>query len=307
MSFEEDVLRLYREGLSDAEIAGRLRAKRSTVRRVLKELGEPEDVASEEDSADNVRNGEPVQEEGYRTSTEFAVQASMSVASWLPPLPIIPQPRADQRDRLRPVLRYFEDNAGSMRWRDPWELMLWLWDRACRLTQVEKDLAASRAQLAQAQGQLGAWGRWKDDRVRNEVEKRTAERRHELDEEYRICLETLHAQATRERGARIEAVTEAGGLRDELRQAKRALQQAREVNDELYGRVDSLMAENERVRAGYDLALKGWAEREGLTTDTRGVRVLIDRYISLWNEQFTENLNAWVSGQPPRRAQLGGR
>ena len=307
VTFEEDVLRLNQQGLSETEIAERLRAKKTTVRRVLKEVGEPEDVASEGDSADSVRNGEPVEEEGDRTSTEFAVQASMSVASWLPPLPVIPQPRADQRDCLRPILRYFEDNAGNMRWKDPWDLVLTLWDQACRLGQSEKDLAASRALLAQAQGQLGAWGRWKDDRVRNEVEKRTAERRHELDEEYRIRLETLHAEATRERGAKIEAVTETGRLRDELRQTKWALQQAREVNGELYGQVDSLMTDNEELRAGCDLALKGWAEREGLTPDARGMNVLFDRCIALWDEQIDENLKAWGSGQPPRRAQLGGR
>lgn len=293
MPFEEDVLRLAQQGMAESEIAEQLRAKRATVHRILREVGRTEPEDSEGDD-------EPQEDTDIKEVTaELVVPTSTRIASRVSPLPILPQPRADQRDRLRQILRYFEDNATGMRWRDPWDLVTWLWDQAGRVPQLEADLAASRAQLAQAQGQLEAWERWKDDRVGNEVERKATERRHQLDETYSSQLSNLRATLDRETAARVAQMAELGQLRERLRLTIGALQRSQAERDQFAD-------ENQSLRVGLDRALRGWVEREGLSPDARGLNALLGRLGSLYYEQFRENLTARYEGRDPRPAQLGG-
>lgn len=294
----DTVARLASEGLSAIEIARKLKSDKRTILHYSHERG-IELVDQENDDAESPT-------ESSAQVAEIVVPTTTGIVVWLPPLPVMPQPRPDQRDRLRPILRYFEDNAANMRWRDPWDFMVWLWGQACRVSQFEADLAALRVQLAEAQGQLSKWQVQLDTRVRIEVGKQAKDKRSQLETEYASRLSSLRADLERETEGGLVAVGEATRLRARLRETECVLQRAQEVNAELYSERDHLDADNERIRDGLDLALRGWTERDGLTPDVRGVGVIVHRLWALHVEQRNENLRAWIEGRAPRRAQLEG-
>ena len=306
MTFQENVLRLSRQGLSEPEIANRLRAKRATVHRVLKGAQTAEDSVALEDPEDDdeTTEGPGVEddtEEGTPTAIASVRQRTTTV--WDPRPPPFPRPPTDLAWYLTRQFQDYKDHAALT---GPWDVVIGWKREAERVPALKAEIATLGQQLSAAQAQNVDWRAHFDTWVRSEVEKQAAVRRAELDAAYATELSSLRVDLGREIAVRQGAMTEVGHLRGELNQTKRELQRAQDVSAELNGELNRLADENQRLRAGLDLTLRDLTERDGFTPNARGVRALIDRYSCLVTEQFVENLWAWVGGRRARVAQLGG-